>query len=128
MKEQILKSLRFCIWIGFLCMSYHLALGQIAEPDPRAAAITAFLNSEKVMSKLNSIAHKQQFSGAIEYQMVWKKGAKVLHCRMLQSSEEHHPFITLLHKEMMKMRCKVKIEPGEQVKLQHTFHFHSKSK
>jgi len=112
------------MWIGILYLSVSYAKASSNDQDPRSEAIISFLNSEKTMSKLSKIAHKHKFTGTLEYQMAWKKGGKVLHCRMLQSSEEHHPFVTLMHKELMKMKCKVKIKPGEQIKLNHKFHFH----
>jgi hypothetical protein len=122
-KQHILKSLRLSVWLGILCLCISASQASTYDQDPRTEVIISFLNSEKTMTRLSKIAHKHKFSGTLEYQMAWKKGAKVLHCRMLQSSEEHHPFVTVLHKELMKLKCKVKIKPGEQVKLNHKFHF-----
>lgn len=93
-----------------------------ANEDPRYAIIRSALDLSAQSGNLFKVAGNHKFHGSLEYQLSYKKGGKVLHCRNLKSDTQNNIFLSQFQKQIMKEKVKIKIRKGEQLKLVHTFH------
>jgi len=96
---------------------------QSRDNEEKIKVIEECLSLSAREGKLHSIAHKYKYKGTLVYQLAWKKGGKILHCRMLQAETDEPVFLSQFQRAMMNTRCKVKIKPGEQIKMNYSFEF-----
>lgn len=112
------------IFLTIFCL-FQIAKAQInskADGDSRNETIHSTLNTSAQAGKLLKVAEKHKFHGSLEYQLSYKKGGKVLHCRNLKADTQNNLFLSQFQKQILKEKVKVKIRKGEQLKLVHTFH------
>jgi hypothetical protein len=115
----------FFVLIILLCVSFSKAQAQSipAISDARISQIQQALNLSAQSGKLLGVAQKYDFHGKLEYQLAYKKGGKVLHCRNLHADTQDNLFLSRFQMQILKEKVPVKVKKGEQLKLTHTFQF-----
>lgn len=117
MKNYLLYLILF-----YLGQSAVAQIKSSVDEDSRYETIHSVLNMSAQSGKLFKVAEKHKFQGSLEYQLSYKKGGKVLHCRNLKADTQDNLFLSQFQKQILKEKIKIKIKKGEQLKLVHTFH------
>lgn len=116
MKNILLFLIIFCLF-----QKAEAQPNTTADVDARYEIIHSTLDASAQAGQLFKVADKHKFHGSLEYQLSYKKGGKVLHCRNLKADTQNNLFLSQFQKELLKAKVKLKIGKGEQLKLVHTF-------
>ena len=113
------------LFISFVFVQIVFTQSQSNDPkvDSRISQIREALTLSAQSGKLLQVAQKYNFHGKLEYQLSYKKGGKVLHCRNLQADTQDNLFLSRFQMQMLKEKMAVKVGKGEQLKLTHIFQF-----